>query len=163
MSLLPSELDPAGTSAAIERVLADRPDVVAALHEAHEAAWSAVDPRLLELCRIRAAQLIGCEPEAVARVPVPAVDPVLFDQVASWPTSPLFDDRDRAVLAWCEMFVIDVASLDDDTVQRVRQHLGDDGLVDLTSALLVVEQRQRMRCTWELLFDGAGTAREEQA
>jgi alkylhydroperoxidase family enzyme len=144
--------DPAGTSEMITRVLADHPDVVAALDEAHQAAWNATDPRLLEMCRIRAAQLIGCSAEAAARMPGVAVDPAVLDVLPSWPTSPLFDDLDRAVLAWCELFVIDVASMNDELVGAVRDRLGDAGLVDLTNALLVVEQRQRLRCTWEVLW-----------
>jgi alkylhydroperoxidase family enzyme len=151
--------DATGTGAVITRVLHDHPDVVAALEEAHRAAWAAVDARLLELCRVRAAQLIGCEAEATARTPGVDVDPAALGEVSSWPSSTRFDDRDRAVLAWCELFVIDVASLDDGTVDAVRKHLGDAGLVDLTNALLVVEQRQRMRSTWELLFDVGAVGR----
>jgi alkylhydroperoxidase family enzyme len=134
-----SAADPAGTSELIARVLADQPDVVAALDEAHQAAWSATDARLLEMCRIRAAQLIGCTAEAEARMPGVEVSAAVLDALPSWPSSSLFDDVDRAVLAWCE-------------VAPLRAHLGDAGLVDLTNALLVIEQRQRLRCTWEVLW-----------
>jgi alkylhydroperoxidase family enzyme len=147
-----SAADPAGTSELIARVLADQPDVVAALDEAHQAAWSATDARLLEMCRIRAAQLIGCTAEAEARMPGVEVSAAVLDALPSWPSSSLFDDVDRAVLAWCEMFVIDVASMTDELVAPLRAHLGDAGLVDLTNALLVIEQRQRLRCTWEVLW-----------
>lgn len=136
----------------IERILASHPDVVTALDDAHRAAWSAADQRLLELCRIRVAQLVGGPVETG----VPGGDGVVGDDVrdavVNWPSAPQFDDRDRAVLAWCEMFVIDVASLDDATSAAVREHLGDSGLLDLTNALLVIEQRQRLRCIWERLF-----------
>jgi hypothetical protein len=80
--------DPAGTSELIARVLADHPEVVAALDEAHQAAWNATDQRLLEMCRIRAAQLIGCPAEAAARMPGVAVDSAVLDALPSWPTSP---------------------------------------------------------------------------
>jgi alkylhydroperoxidase family enzyme len=151
----PGDADPSGTGAAIERVLAGHPDVAAALADSHRAAWAAVDPRLLELCRIRTAQLLGCEHEAVARTPGVDADAAALDDVAQWPTSPHFDDRDRAVLAWCEQYVIDVASMDDATVAAVRDHLGDAGLVDLTNAFLVIEQRQRLRTAWAKLFGEA--------
>jgi alkylhydroperoxidase family enzyme len=150
-----ADADPSGTGAVIARVLAGRPDVATALAAAHRAAWDAVDPRLLELCRLRTAQLLGCTEEAAARTPGLDADPAVFDDVASWPTSPLFDDRDRAVLAWCEQYVIDVASMDDDTAGAVRAHLGDAGLVDLTNAFLVIEQRQRLRTAWARLLDGS--------
>ena len=48
-----------GTQAVLDEVLATRlpehPDVVRHLTEAHDAAWATVDPRLLELCRLRVA------------------------------------------------------------------------------------------------------------
>lgn len=143
------DADATGTAAVIGEVLAKLPDVAAALDAVHRAAWAAVDSRLLELCRIRAAHLIGCESEAAAVTPGSGVEADVAARVAQWPTSSVFDTRDRALLAWCEQFVIDVASLSDDLVADVRDHLGDDGLVDFTNAFLVVEQRQRLRVLWE--------------
>lgn len=147
----PRSIDPAGTSAVIADVLRDHPDVVDALAAAHTAAWAAADRRSLELCRLRVAQLVGCDAEAGVLVGGSGVDGATAAELRNWPASDRFDDRDRAVLAWCEMFVIDVASLDDDTARAVAAHLGDAGLVDLTNAVLVIEQRQRMRCMWEHL------------
>jgi alkylhydroperoxidase family enzyme len=143
--------DATGTTAVIAEVLAELPDVAAALDAVHRSAWEAVDSRLLDLCRIRAAHLIGCDSEATAVTPGSGVEPAVAALVAQWPTSTVFDARDRAVLAWCEQFVIDVASLSDDVVADVRGHLGADGLVDFTNAFLVVEQRQRLRVLWEHL------------
>lgn len=45
------------TTAVIERALAGRPDIVEHLAAAHDAAWDAVDRRLLELCRLRPGEL----------------------------------------------------------------------------------------------------------
>lgn len=145
------DADASGTSAVIARVLADHPEVRDALDAVHRRAWAAVDSRLLELCRIRAAQLIGCEAEALSRIPATGLAGHLADRVANWPTADGFDDRDRAVLAWCEQFVIDVASMSDAQVEAVRTWLGDDGVVNLTNAFLVIEQRQRLRTMWERL------------
>ena len=140
-------------------VLADHPDVAAALNDAWRAAWTSVDPVLLELCRLRIAMLLGCGPELAARTPE-AVAAGLDDErvatLARWPTSSLFGPTERACLAFTEQFVIDVAGLDDDTAGAVRDALGDQGLVDFVSALLVVEQRQRLRLTWQRLFEDAG-------
>jgi alkylhydroperoxidase family enzyme len=147
-----TEVDPAGTGAVITAVLHDHPDIAEALDAAHRASWAAVDRRLLELCRVRVAQLLGCDEEADARTPGVAVTADELASVSTWPTSPCFDATDRAVLAWCEQFVIDVASMDDATVAPVRDQLGDAGLIDLTNALLVIEQRQRLRTTWTRLL-----------
>ena len=51
----------------LEAVLSDRPALAAHLAELERAAWSVVDPVLLELCRVRIAMLLGCAEEAQAR------------------------------------------------------------------------------------------------
>ena len=58
-------------------------------------------------------------------------------------------------MAFTEQFVIDVAGLDDATCAAVRDELGEQGLVDFVNALLVVEQRQRLRLVWAQLFGDA--------
>lgn len=145
--------DPAGTDRVMARVLADRPDVVACLEEARQAAWQAADPRLLELCRLRVAQLLGCDAESEVLTPGAEVDEATASELASWPRSDRFDATDRAVLALCEQWVVDVASLDDGTVRAVAEAIGDEPLVDLANALLVVEQRQRLRLAWDRLLE----------
>lgn len=144
------------TDEVLERVLTARGggfvDVRHDMGAAHDAAWEATDPRLLELCRVRIASLLGCTAEASARTPQADVDPSVLDAIAAWPTDPRFDARDRACLAFAEHFVVDVASLSDDTAADVREHLGDQGLQDFVSALLVVEQRIRLRLVWDRLL-----------
>ena len=149
------------TSAVIAQTLEDHPDVVAELTAAHDAAWEAVDPVLLELCRLRVAMLLGCTSELSTRTPAAVaagLDERTVAQLASWPTSPRFDPRSRACLAFTEQFVIDVASLDHGLTDAVTSHLGSAGLVDLAHALLVVEQRQRLSLAWQQLLDPVGTA-----
>lgn len=139
-------------------VLDRHPDVRDALEEAWRAAWAAVDPLLLELCRLRVAMLLGCAAELGVRTPsavTAGLDEAQVTSLSQWPTSPRFGARERACLAFAEQFVIDVAGLDDATAGGVRDELGEQGLVDFVSALLVVEQRQRLRLIWRQLFEGA--------
>jgi alkylhydroperoxidase family enzyme len=124
------------------------------LRAAHDAAWAATSPRLLELCRVRIAILLGCTAEADARTPGSGVADDVLAAIRSWPTDPRFDPLDRACLAFTEHYVIDVASIDDATVDAVHEHLGDDGMVNFVNALLVVEQRIRLRLIWDRLFGG---------
>lgn len=130
-------------------------DVSEQLTAANEAAWAATSPRLLELCRVRIAILLGCASEAETRTPGSGVPDDVVAAVRSWPTDPRFDPLDRAGLAFTEHYVIDVASIDDDTVAALRDHLGDDGLSNFVNALLVVEQRIRLCLVWDRLFGGA--------
>lgn len=146
-----SIVDPAGTDRVIEAVLAERPDVVAALEEARQAAWAATDRRRLELARIRIAQLLGCDSELAASTPDVDLGELTPAVIAGWPSAERLDDVDRAALAYCEQWVIDVASMTDDLVAPLRDALGDDGLSTFTNAVMVVEQRMRLRQTWERL------------
>lgn len=131
-------------------------DTFADVHQrfaaAHTAAWSATPARSLELCRVRIAMLLGCTKEACTRTPGAGVDDALVAALPAWPHDDRFDATDRACLAFAEQWVIDVASLDDATAAAVREQLGDDGLQSFACALLVVEQRIRLRLVWDRLF-----------
>lgn len=144
------------TDDVLDRVLTTRSagfaEVRADMAAAHDAAWAATPAHLLELCRVRIATMLGCTAEATSRTPGTGVDPAMLDAIAAWPHDDRFDDIDRACLAFAEHSVIDVASLDDDTVAAVRTHLGDAGLANFVSALLVVEQRIRLRLVWDRLL-----------
>jgi alkylhydroperoxidase family enzyme len=143
------------TTDVFDTVLARHPDVRDALDEAWAAAWQSVDPVVLELCRLRIAMLLGCADELAARTPAAVaagLDESTVAVLARWPYDDRFGPRERACLAFTEQFVIDVAGLDDATALAVREELGEDGLADFVRALLVVEQRQRLRLTWTRLF-----------
>jgi len=135
-------------------VLGEHPDVLEPLEDLHDAAWRVADPVLLELCRLRIAFILGCEFEQELRTPVAAgLDEATRGELPLWPTSKLFGPRERACLALCEQFVIDVASMNDDLIFAVSGQLGADELRDFVRGLLVVEQRQRLRLAWERLLD----------
>lgn len=151
------------TDEVMQAVLGDRAagqvighaDVLDQLDAAHEAAIDATSPRLLELCRLRIAMMLGSDAEAAARTPDSGVDDETIAALASWPTDLRFDADDRAALAFTEHFVIDVATLDDATAAALGEHLGDTGLTNFTHALLVVEQRIRLRLAWDRLLGGS--------
>ena len=145
------------TSEVIASVLADHEAVVVQLEAADAAAWEAVDPVLLELCRLRIAMLLASESELALRTPAAVaagLDEATVAELAAWPTSPRFGMRERACLAFTEQFVIDVGSMTDDLALAVGEQLGAQGLADFVSALLVVEQRQRLRLGWSRLLEG---------
>ena len=142
------------TDDVLAAVLRGHPQVLAHLVDAHAAAWRVVDPVLLELCRLRIAALLGCDAEAAARTPAAreaGLEEATVAELAQWPTSPRFGPRERACLALSEQFVMDVASTPDELAHDVAEHLGGAGLADLVTALLVVEQRLRLRLAWEAL------------
>jgi hypothetical protein len=126
-----------GPDAILERHLASSPDVLEQLNLARDAAWATVDNRLLGLCEQRIREILG-----VAEM----------TQLADWWSSAELSSAEKACLAFTEEYMIDVANLTDDTAARVREHLGDQTMVDFVSALLVVEQRQRIALTWSTIF-----------
>ena len=120
-------------------VLVDHADVLGPLDDLHAAVWDAVDPVLLELCRLRIARLLGCAAEEDARTPA-AHDGRVVEVEA-----------ERACLAVCEQLVIDVAGMSDEVALAAAEQLGDEMFRDFVTALLVLEQRQRLRLAWERL------------
>ncbi|MEM9035887.1 MAG: hypothetical protein AAGA99_14650 [Actinomycetota bacterium] len=112
----------------------------ATLDDAHGAAWEVVDAGLLSLARDRMAMLLGHRP---------TVDALTEERRASLADPGRLPEVDQAVLALVEHYLIDVASVPDELVEPVREHLGDQGLVDLVNAVLVVEQRMRLELIWE--------------
>jgi len=135
--------------------LAEFPDVLAELGLAHDAAWSTVNPEILELCRLRIAQLLGATSELAHRTPEAALHNDKYNSVAQWPTSSLFSEAEQACLSFTEEFVIDVANLGHATAVNVGELIGQQEFADFVSALLVIEQRIRISLAWQNLFGEA--------
>jgi hypothetical protein len=76
----------------------------------------------------------------------------MVSDLRAWPRSASYGPRERACLAFCEQFFIDVANVSKKETEAISAELGVQGLVDFVSALLVIEQRQRLRLAWEQLF-----------
>lgn len=137
-------------------VLHDHPDVLGSLDALRDATWATVDPVILELCRLRIATLLGCDHELHTRMPratQAGLDEAKIAELGRWPTSSLYSEWERTCLTLCEQFVLDVSGIDDELALAVGDRLGPQGLRDLLTALLVVEQRQRLRLAWERLFE----------
>ena len=132
------------------------PDVAAALDAAWDGAWATVDPSMLELCRLQIESILGSDTQPTTRTPAALAagfDEAKAAALSNWFRSPLFTPTERACLAFTDQFVIDVANLDDATALAVGEHLGEQGLVDFVSALLILEQRQRLSLLWGVLLD----------
>ena len=126
-----------GTDATLETHLATSPDVLEQLNLARDAAWQVVDSRLLGLCEQRIREILGVAERS---------------ELANWYADASLSVAEKACLAFTEEYMIDVASLTDETAAAVRTALGDQAMVDFVSALLVVEQRQRIALTWDTVF-----------
>ena len=63
--------------------------------------------------------------------------------LAQWPSSPLFSDADRAVIAFAEQFVMDVGAMEETTRRPVADALGDN-TVTFAQALYLVDMGLRL-------------------
>lgn len=134
----------------LDRVFGLRPELYA-----HTRAWyghiftpPVCDPVILELVRLRVAQLHRCDSELAIRYEVArsaGLDDDKASAVAHWPTDPRFSEAERACLAFAEAFVIDVHSVTDADTEAVRRHLSDPELMGLCNALACYDGFMRVR------------------
>ena len=103
-----------------------------AIHE------SPLDPRLHELVRMRVAELNACtyclawRSQAAREA---GVTEDLLARVSHSADDPGFTEAERVALEYAERFCGPSTSIDDELVDRLRAHLGDDGVVELTMAI----------------------------
>jgi alkylhydroperoxidase family enzyme len=127
------------------------PEVLESLAEACAASRSSTDPSLLELARLRLATILDNESESGAR-PWEPLEPEKLEALASWPTSELFDDRERAALALTEQFAIDVGGVAAGPLGPSAAVLGTD-VGPFLQALYVLDVGQRAAKALAALFD----------
>ncbi len=110
-----------------EALLARQPVVRDRLRDFERAVTSGpLDARLLTLCRATVATLLRDTTVA----PVESGD---------------LDERERACLAFTEMYVLDAHSVTDDMCARVVAHLGEAGATALTLAIALFDATSRSR------------------
>jgi len=135
---------------AVERVLGLRPDLLGEVATWYGRVWDppVCDPVILELVRLRLAQLHGCREQQAVRYVLPRERGLTEERAAAvsrWPTDPSFSEAERAVLGFAELFVIDVKAVGDADVEAMRRHLTDAEIVGLCNALAVWDGFMRVR------------------
>jgi AhpD family alkylhydroperoxidase len=111
---------------------------VAFLYGMIDRACSPIDPPLRSLLTVRISQLNGCRfcvdlNSATLLKRGAAVEKV--GAVAEWRASNLFDDRERAALAYAEAVTRSADSIDPAIVASLRRHFDDDGIIELTALI----------------------------
>jgi alkylhydroperoxidase family enzyme len=117
-----------------------RPEACGLLTALNEQVWQAGDPVLLELVRVRVAQLIGN----------PAAARVRFASAAS--------AAEPDVVDFAEQFVIDVGGTTEEMRDGLTERFGADGARALVTAIYVVEFTQRLQLIAARLLDDAFAA-----
>jgi len=149
---------------ALDRVFGLRPNLYADVRRllALFTERALIDAVVLELCRLRTAQLLGCRSELAIRW-APAADAGLSEAkiavLSRWPTDPAFSEAERACLTVAERFVLDPHGLTDDEAAAARSHLGDAGLVALLEALALFDGFARFRVVLGVEAEAVGPTR----
>jgi alkylhydroperoxidase family enzyme len=127
-----------------ERCFALRPDLFEAWQEFAGLFWEKrlVDPVLLELCRLRVAQLHGAaHPLSTRRREASAagLDEAKIERLADWWKQPGFTDLERACLRFAEQFVLDAKAISDEEARPLIAAFGDAGMVAFVEALAIFD------------------------
>ena len=103
---------------------------------------------VLELCRLRLAQLHRCAVEMQRHdCELPADK---RNNLASWNTHGSISAAERACLAFTEVYAMDAQALTDEHAAEVKAHFGDAGLVLLVEALGILDGMTRLSLLWQL-------------
>lgn len=115
---------------------------------------SHLPPAVLELCRLRMAQLHrSATDQAQAAWPLEAEK---REGLRDWHQSAAFDAAERACLELTEVYAMDALAITDDQADAVKAHYGDVGLVALIQALGVFDGLQRLGLIWQTSQQEAG-------
>jgi AhpD family alkylhydroperoxidase len=102
---------------------------------------------LADLVHIRASQLNGCAfclDMHVKEATIHGERALRLHHIAVWRESPLFSEKERAVLEWTEAVTTLSAPLSDELFERVRQHLSEPEMADLTFAIGIINFWNRL-------------------
>ncbi len=142
-----SRVTPAAeTATELEGVWGHRPAYFKIFMDDYLASLERADPVLVELARIRLAQLVESEFDQTIRYE-PARKAGLSEErisaIRDYPTSVLFTERERAVLEFTEQFAMQSSSITDEDCARLQQHLSPTEFIYLTKALGTADQFSR--------------------
>ena len=122
--------------------------VVRNLDDVHAAVWSsAADPGLLELCRLRAAAMLGAADALAWRSPVAldaGLDEAKVAALDDWAAASCFDARERAYLDFTEQFVTSVSHVSDAQIAALCAHDSERDVATFISALYALEFTARL-------------------
>jgi alkylhydroperoxidase family enzyme len=136
--------------------------VAAGLTEmAAEKGWRKLDPHLAMLAIQAASGAIGCSwcidygyYEGIQR----GVDPAKIHDVPKWQDSDVYDDRERAVLAYAEAACATPSAVDQEMVDHLKAHFNDAQIVELAAWVALENYRSRFNAGLGLRSQGFSDA-----
>lgn len=109
---------------------------------------SGLEPKLLELVKLRASQLNGCayclDMHSKDARALGETEQRLY-ALSAWRETPFFDERERAALAWAEAVThLSDGHAPDGVYEAARQQFSEKELVDLTLAIVAINGWNRL-------------------
>lgn len=92
-------------------------------------AWRITDARLLDICRLRVAQMVG------ARADLAGADDQVLIELDRWRSSPAYSERERAALGYAEQYHLDHKRITDSQKQDLSGHLSPREVVNFVWAV----------------------------
>jgi len=137
----------------LDRVWGLRDDYYRLFMADYRKALGNLDPVLVELCRVRVAQMVESSFDLSVRYSR-AIEAGLPEQkvaaLADYPTSPLFTDRERTALEFTEQWVIQSSSITDEDVERLLTALSPEEFIYFCKALSLMDQFARANAIFEI-------------
>jgi alkylhydroperoxidase family enzyme len=134
-----------GTSE-FEATLGVRPDLSVPYRDFYGSLWKdAADPRLLDLCRLRIAQIHRCESERHVEYSFTHVTPTDIGNLEGWRDSARFSEAEQAALTIAEKIPWDHHGITDDDINALKPHLSDADVVTLVCAMVLFDANCRLR------------------
>lgn len=116
--------------------------------ENYVASTAGLDPNLLHLLKIRASQINGCAycvDMHVKEARAAGLGEQWIALIAAWRESPVYTERERAVLAWTEaVTLVSESGAPDDDFARLKAFFSDAEIVDLTVAISTINVWNRL-------------------
>jgi len=104
-------------------------------------------PALVQLCRLRIAQIVrGLDTACIdpSTAEAAGVTPAKLAALPTWFTSDQFDATERACLDFAEYFCYSAQSVTDEHVANVSAHLTPEQVLALTNAIWVTDSSKRL-------------------
>jgi AhpD family alkylhydroperoxidase len=101
-----------------------------------------IEPKLLELIKIRASQINGCAycldmHTKDARAQGETEQRIYA--LNAWRETPFFTEKERAALAWTESVTqVSMSQVPDEVYEIVRQHFDEKEIVNITTAIVAI-------------------------
>jgi AhpD family alkylhydroperoxidase len=131
--------------------------VGSARHEMTVARWHRLDRTLKDLAVMASAVTVGCSWcvdfgywESTRQ----GTDPVKLRDVPRWRDSDVYTELERQVLAYAEAMSSTPLAVTDEMVARLRAHLGEAALVELTMMIAVENDRSRFNSALGITSQG---------